>query len=176
MRVLAYCSAGFADATARATGVYPLLSPPLSAATIHPVMLRGYDLLWFDFHGRDAAAQWDNNDGMVAITAEQIRRAELLGCTVFTTACWAGERDSPMLHAFLAAGARYVVAGAGPNWSGAQRVSGAARLGRWLRIGMGWGLGTPAALGVARTMLRMTSNTEPTKDSLRFEIFSGGDE
>lgn len=193
MRVFAYCAQTFAEATAKAAGVAPITCPPESAASVIPAGLAGYDLLYFDLHGEPGRAEWYGDGGLVALTADQIRSANLAGAVVFATSCFLApdqpERsghwsqvlpplaESPMLDALLAAGARCVVAGAGQNLAGGRTVAGAHLLGEVFRLALGAGADPHFALRVAKASVFVDGalgsqvHKRAAADTLQFEIF-----
>jgi len=54
-----------------------LTSPPYDALAFDPTWLEGRDLLWFDLHGQAGLEWWLGDGGVVALTAKQVREAEL---------------------------------------------------------------------------------------------------
>jgi hypothetical protein len=178
MRVFAYCAQMFAVATWKAAGVRPITCPPLSADSFFDVArLDGYDLLYFDLHGEPGAAEWIGDGGIVALTAAQVQRADLSAAVVFATNCYLGDDDSPMLDALLAAGARCVVAGAGPNLAGARTVYGAHLLGEAFRRLLSRGASPGWALGAAKLAVRVNAalgsaeHKRAAADTLGFRAF-----
>lgn len=201
--VFAYCAASFGEATQRASGVPPLISPPISVSTFNHQWLEGKKLLYFDLHGSRGQPYWfgdafcgipssgfDAVKGRcAALDVEIVRKADLRGTVVFATNCYLAEKDSPMLDAFLKAGAKYVVGGDGENWApgaGDQRMYGAHMLGLWFRrFLVGAGLSAPRALALAKKMvgvqLRMQKGPgkrigtkkmlEASKDTLEFRVY-----
>ena len=144
MRVFAYCAAPFAASVRLAAGVEPMTSPPFDIASFHPYAMRGYDFLYFKFHGLAGVPFWYDAVWMRAIGADQIVEVDLSGVVVFCACCHTGE-GSPMLEALRGAGARAVVAGAG-EFGG----NGVDLLGRWFRLLVGWGLGPERAFWLAK--------------------------
>ena len=190
MRVFAYCCESFAAATERAAGVRPVLSPPMAAEFMPPRALEGYDLLYFDLHGAPGEAFWRGDGGIVALRAEQIPRLATLarndggeesarndgtrqGPVVFAASCYLGDDDSPMLDAFLQAGAWYVIGGTGENWGPrGGRLYGAPLLGLWLRRWMEVGFETLLALALAKQTVRVVSRGGmAVEDTLGFRAY-----
>lgn len=158
MRVLAYCAASFRGATERAAGVAALTCPPLSATNFPLERLSDCDLFYVDLHGGPGEAAWRGDGGIVALTAEQVRRVDLSGCVVFAANCYLGDANSPMLDALLDAGARYVIGGAGENWAARSQVRyGAHLLGYWVRVALDLGREPLWALAAAKRVVRMAS-------------------
>jgi hypothetical protein len=153
MRVFAYCCASFAEATRRAAGVRPLLSPPFSAGSFDPRRLEGHDLLYFDLHGEPGQDYWLGDQGVIALLASQVLEVDLQGAVVFATNCYLADEGSPMMDALLAAGARYVIGGEGQNWANTKRPTGAALLGKRLRQLMLSGVEPLKALAIAKRWL-----------------------
>ena len=177
MRTLAYCAESFCEATRRAAGVEPLTCPPAWWRTFDVRHLENRELLYFDLHGEPGSDCWCGDGGLIALTAEQVERAALGGAVVFATSCYQ-EDGSPMLRAFLAAGARCVIGGGGPNYGGRRSALGAQLLGLWLRRGIQWGLSAERALDVARRRLAMAARVgryrAAAADALGFRVYWGG--
>lgn len=156
MKTFAFCCASFAEVTERAAGVTPLTSPPVDAGTFNPTWLEGYDLLWFDLHGQPGAGWWMGDDRLIAVTAGQIRDANLGGAIVFALNCYLADEGSPMLDALLDAGARYVIGGDGRNWAGQRALHGAAILGMRFVEGLREGQDPLRALALAKRRVRLS--------------------
>ncbi len=120
-----------------------------------PQWLEGHALLWFDLHGMPGVPWWQGDRGVIALTAQTVRRADLDGALVFALSCYLGERNSPMLEALLDAGARYVVGGAGQNWSNLTRPTGAGLLGLRFRQFLDRGADPLRALALAKRWLQL---------------------
>lgn len=135
MQVFAYCAEQFEKSTSKAAGVKPITCPPVNATSFQPAWLEGKRLLYFDLHtGRPGADYWLGDFGVIALTAQQVREADLGDAVVFALNCYLADSDSPMLDALLDAGASLVIGGDGQNWAGARRnLYGAALLGLWFR-------------------------------------------
>jgi len=182
MRTLAYCAESYREATRRAAGVEPMTCPPAWWKTLRLDDLEQRDLLYLDLHGERGSGCWCGDGGLIALTAEQVERADLGGAVVFATSCYL-EDGTPMLTAFLAAGARCVIGGGGPNYGGRRSALGAQLLGLWLRRGMQWGLGVERALDVARRRLalaamvaalrRAQGASRAARDALGFRVYWG---
>jgi len=176
MRVFAYCCASFEDITRKAAGVEPLLSPPVSALSFNPCDLAGCDLLYFDLHGRPGQSYWWGDKRTIALTAMQIREADLRGTIIFALSCYLADSNSPMLDALLDAGARYVIGGAGKNWAGGRRsMLGAGLLGLWFRRLLSWGMPPLKALAWAKQRVRLSAMKRgkrlAAKDTLGFRAY-----
>ena len=173
MKVFAYCSQSAAESTRKAAGVEPVTCPPTKAAAFEMAWLEGQDFIYFDLHGAPGGDTWRGDKRTIALRLEQIRSANLTGAVVFATNCHLGDVGSPMLTALLDAGARYVVAGDGLNWAGAQSVMGAARLGQLFRIALAFMDArralTAAKLGLQRLWMR--GNAGVVQDTLGFKLF-----
>lgn len=154
MRTFAYCCASFLEATRKAAGVEPRLSPPTSMASFDLAWLEGRDLLYFDLHGQPGAEYWLGDHGIIALTAKQVRSVDLGGAVVFAVNCHLADEDSPMLDALLDAGARYVIGGDGRNWAGTRGVYGASEVGMWMRRMMVVGYNPLRALALAKRIVR----------------------
>lgn len=176
MKVFAYCSLAYVEATRRAAGVEPFTCPPVTAETIDLSWLEGNDLLFINLHSLpDAHALLGNRNGPpVALRASQLEELDLGGAVVFSEVCFMGDEQHPMRQAFLNAGASAVIAGPGKNFgSVTTKLKGADLLGLWVRRGLkrGW---TPArALRVARGRVRLAAlrGSSSAKDALGFRLF-----
>lgn len=181
MKVFAYCCASFAEVTRQAAGVTPMLSPPVDAGSFDPVWLEGWDVLWFDLHGEVGTPWWWGDERLVALTAEQIRQADLGGTVVFAVSCHLADEGSLMLEALLDAGARYVIGGQGRNWGGRRTLFGAGLLGMRLVQLMDRGMDALEALAMAKRWLRLgiaanavmgkRGKVMAAKDALGFRAF-----
>ncbi len=185
MRVFAYCCAEFEEATRKAAGVIPLLSPPTTAALFDSRWLEGYDLLYFDLHGEPGLDYWRDGEGIPALYAFQIEQANLDGAVVFALNCYLADDDSPMMDALLDAGASYVIGGDGRNYGAAHSPRWAGLLGLWVRRLMQVGLPPLRALGLAKQRVKLkgrgerrarkglfqVSDAEAIKDTLAFRAY-----
>jgi len=172
VNVVAYCARSWRAATRKAAGVLPLTCPPTNADTLPRWWLNGHDLIWIDLHGAPDGQAWYGDDHVVALRAEQLAQAELGGAVVFATTCYLADAQSPMLDALLTAGARYVIAGEGPNYGGADRLLGTGLLGLWLRGYLALGLAAPKALALAKQTIRVFApNSAALRDTLAFRIY-----
>ena len=153
MRVVAYCAHSFQNATERAAGVAPLTCPPLSEATWPTIRRRidGAEFIYLDLHGQENDAAWYGDDGIVAMTAEQLSTAQLADAVVFAVNCHLGDPGAPMARALFAAGVSHLIAGEGPNYGPPSGpLYGGPLLGLWLRRFFGIGFGVPKALRAAK--------------------------
>lgn len=157
MRIFAYCCASFAEATRKAAGVEPLLSPPLTATRFEPRWLETCNLVYLDLHGQPGSEFWLGDGGIIALAARQVRKANLSGVVVFATNCYLADKGSPMLDALLDAGARYVIGGEGVNWATSRRPAGAAELGWRFRQLFERGIEPMKALAIAKHALAARS-------------------
>lgn len=176
MRVFAYCCASFKDMTRKAAGMAPLCSPPTSALDFDPARLERRDLLYFDLHGHQHQSFWWGDGHTVALTAQQIRKANLDGTIVFAINCYLANQESPMLDALLDAGARYVIGGDGENWAGSRRsMMGAGLLGLWFRRLLAWNMPPLRALAWAKQRVRLSAVKRgkrlAAKDTLEFRAY-----
>jgi len=154
-KVFAYCAQSFERSTGRAAGVKSVTCPPASSDMFNLLWLTGRQLLYFDLHGSPGAGFWHGDDGIIALTAEQVRSVDLGGAVVFATTCYLADQDSPMLDALLDAGASYVIGGDGQNWAGvSRRLYGASLLGFWFRRLFMMGVPPLKALAVAKRAIR----------------------
>jgi hypothetical protein len=168
MRVLAYCCASYHLSVRRAAGVEPMLSPPIGADDFDPAWLRRQDLIYFKLHGMPGQAYWYGDAWVTALSAAQVRAADLAGAIVFAANCYLPE--SPMLEALRLAGAKAVVGGSGQNYAGKTRVFGADLLGMIFRQLLAVGLGPESALRMAKARLRL-GRDRVSRDTLEFELY-----
>jgi hypothetical protein len=139
MRIWAYCCQEFEKSTRRAAGVKPLTCPPMCAEDFDPRWLgelesdKPWDLIYLDLHGRPGDTAWYGDDGIVAMTEEQVRSVDLGGAVVFAVNCYLADDESPMMDALLDAGAQYVIGGDGLNYGGTRSMVGASKLGQRFR-------------------------------------------
>jgi hypothetical protein len=173
MRVFAYCCAEFAGVTRRAAGVSPFLSPPVTANSFGPAILNGFDFYYFDLHGDLGGDFWYTvvaGTRVPSLTADQVRGANMQGAIVFAAGCYLGDENSPMLDALLAAGARYVIGGAGRNYGPqAGWLYGAPLLGLWVRRLVGLGIDPLWALRMAKRAV--ATKRVAAADTLAFRAF-----
>jgi hypothetical protein len=159
VKVFAYCCREFEEATRKAAGIDPLLSPPINAGNF-AYTLEGYDLLYFDLHGEAGFDYWFSvvdRDIVPALRAEQIREADLSGAVVFAVNCYLADEDSLMLDALLDAGCRYVIGGEGKNYGALHSPRWAGLLGLWFRRLLEAGFGPLRALKLAKQRVRLTA-------------------
>lgn len=158
----------------------PKTCPPLDYLSFNPRWLEGRDFIYFDLHGLPNTDFWfemTTIDGVPmqikAITANLVRSARLDGAVVFATNCHLADENSQMLDALLDAGAKYVIAGEGKNWASTRRPTGAAELGRLVRVGMERGGSPLNALGSAKHALKQQRNINlnELKDTLEFKAY-----
>jgi hypothetical protein len=168
MRVLAYCCASYRLSVRRAAGVEPLLCPPADVSSFDPAWLRGQDLIYVKLHGMPGQAYWYGDNWATALSAAQVRAADLSGAVVFVANCYLSE--SPMLEALRLAGAKAVVGGSGQNYAGKSRVFGADLLGMIFRQLLAVGLGPESALRLAKARLRL-GRDRVSRDTLEFELY-----
>lgn len=182
MRIFAYCCKSFEEATRKAAGVIPVTSPPVIAYVFEPQWLENRDFIWFDLHGAPGLPHWYGDDGLMALTAETLRCADLGGAVVFATNCHLADEGSPTLDALLEAGARYVIGGDGKNWGSDERtLFGANLLGMWVRWLLATGADPVWALRIAKGRLRLQlaaekalgreSHAEAARDTLGFRAY-----
>jgi hypothetical protein len=182
MKILAYCCLSFTESVQKATGVVPVTSPPLSAFggrcldEFPPQALDGYDLIYFKLHGLPTQPYWYGDEMITALTADQIRAADLSGTVVFVANChlWHIVKKGPqhpMLDALLDAGAQAVVGGGGENFGKRTKIYGADLLGKWFV--MAYRLcGNPlTSLYVAKARVSLEDNFG-ARDALKFKLFT----
>lgn len=191
MKTLAYCAASFEQSVKKAAGVQPILSPPMTMQQFDPSTLEGYDFIYFKLHGMPAEKYWYGDSWITAISASQIKEANLSGSTVFVANCHLfhqfisqDEITSPMLYALLQAGAKAVVGGPGRNYASSYHVAGADKLGRAFRRFLQLKFPPDTALTLAQAQLAILKtvlhNLTPAEslaldDTFAFRIFTRGD-
>ena len=151
MKVFAYCAQSLAHSVKRAAGVIPLTSPPLTMETFSPSLLDGHRLIYFKLHGRPRQPFW-YGDKVTALSADQLRQANLQGSIVFAVNCHLPQ--SPMLQALFDGGAEAVIAGPGTNYAWSYSVDGADLLGMTVRRLLSTGLSPRLAFETARVQLQ----------------------
>jgi len=110
MIVWAYCGEAWRRATAGATGISPVASPPVTAATLTWPEKRP-DVAVFNLHGDQyGQSAWHgqaaNGERPTAVTVQQARAYDWQGCVVFSMVCWsAWGGGQEMARAFLDGGA-----------------------------------------------------------------------
>lgn len=175
MRIFAYCTEVAREAVGKATGILPVTSPPISAATFDLAWLEWQDLIYFRLHGWPGRVGWfgEGVDGgeVLALTPVQLGMAHLDGAICVVANCY-GADDDPMVAALYRAGARAVIGGHGPNVAAARRVVGADLLAKWIILGLRLGFGVEGALRGARARLRLTSWRDSDKDAAEFEVIA----
>lgn len=178
MHVRAYCAAQFQESTRRAAGVEPFTCPPYDVATLPPLGRVGAGgtefpapgLLYLALHGRPGEDALYGDDGVPALTVDQVRGWDLAGCVVFAATCYLPV--TPFLEAFRAVGA-VVIAGPGPNYTPAHTLAGASLLGLWVRRGLELGLGAEKALALARIRVYLQiGNRAAARDALEFQLYT----
>lgn len=184
MKIFAYCTEVAGMSVAKATGVYPLTSPPLTATTLDSKMLEGYDLLYFRLHAFKGGERWYGESLEVASLPKAVRgvalkrwpaldrlhfvMADLGGAIVVLANCYGA--SSPLVQAMYKAGASVVIAGSGPNYAAGNRVMGADLLVQQVIRGLQAGKNIKKALRWARMRLLLTAWRKPDRDALGFRI------
>ena len=138
---------------ARASGVKPLLSPPMTMKKFEPDAIRwlsGQDFIYFKLHGLPSQSFWYGDDYVTALHTSSFREVSLSETVVFVANCYLPE--SPFLQELLWSRAT-VIGGSGPNYSGYGRgLLGADLLGFAVRklLQGGWRGSLDEALDVAK--------------------------
>jgi hypothetical protein len=159
-------------------------------AEFDPRALEGHDLLYFKLHGLPGQPYWYGDNWTTALSAEQIRTANLHGSVIFVANCnlWLSKpgdprKNAPILLALLQAGARAVVGGSGKNYAKADQPFAADQLGRLFTRALHHGLTPPSAFKLARTTFEVQTKIKlkskkvtakerlALKDTLEFRIF-----
>jgi hypothetical protein len=170
LRVFAYCAKSFEQNVRRVAGVQPLTCPPVSLETFSSEVLEGHDLLYFKLHGLPGQSYWYGDNLITAISADQIRQADLGGAGVFVANCFTS-RESPMFQALREAGARWIISGEGENYASSQTIAGVDLLGLYFRRLLGLGLGAARAFKWAKWRLRHKKLDKRTRDTLDFKMY-----
>lgn len=172
MDIWAYCTAPAREAVVEATGVEPLVSPPMTASEFNPRWLEGHGLLYFRLHGTVDQTVWYGEGPQgglyVALTINQLREARLGGALVVVANCYGAQ--SPMVAELYRAGAGAVIAGDGPNYAAGGRVIGADKLAREVIAGLRGGRSVERALRIAKMKLLATAWRGPDRDALGFRV------
>jgi hypothetical protein len=172
LEIWAYCTVPACASVAEATGVEPVVSPPMLASGFNPRWLAARDLIYFRLHGTMDQTVWygegEHGGKYVALTINQLREAELGGAVVLVANCYGA--GSPMIAELYRAGAAAVIAGEGPNYAAGSRVIGTDKLARGLIAGLrrGWPVGR--ALAAAKVKLAVTAWRGADRDALGFRI------
>lgn len=177
LRVWAYCTAKNAASVQAAVGVEPWTSPPCTQETLDNKGMEGQDLLYFRLHGlKSVPSMWWGETrlgGLVpAFARDNLKGIDLGGAVVVLANCYGN--SSPLVKSLLLSGASAVIAGPGKNYAAKRgRVIGVDTLAKWVRIGLGSGLGPQAALSLAKSRLLLTSWRAVDRDALEFRLHRG---
>lgn len=177
MRLLAYGSQRYERGTQKlwkdiARGGMFITSPPCEDAPA--IWLQGYDAIYIDLHGEPGEPYLYGDDGAKALSLHTVRKAELDGPVIFLTTCYLPQTG--FIEAFLDAGARAVIGGAGANWGGRIWPHGAQLLGRHFLELYAKDLPAEYALKCAKHRLRWdiaqrVLHPKATRDALEFQIW-----
>jgi len=174
MKVIAYCAREYTASARQAAGVEPFTSPPFTAddPTL-PRFLSGAGFLYLCLHGLLNNPRWYGDNGLPALTAEQVRATDLTGAVVVAANCYLVDGAAPMLDALLDAGAAHVIGGRGPNYAGYDVLLGAPLLAQWLRRLLAWHVPVRPALALARqrVALSLPRNVGAALDTLDFRDY-----
>jgi len=107
-----------------------------------------------------------------AFTRDNLKGIDLGGAVVILANCYGS--SSPLIKYLFQSGARAVMAGPGKNYAAkGGRVVGTDTLAKWVRLGLGSGLGPKAALSLAKSRLLLTSWRAVDRDALEFRLHRG---
>ena len=189
MRVFAYCTEVAGKSVAKATGVRPLTSPPLTVTTLNSEALEGHDLLYFRLHAFKGGDRWYGESFETAKLPEAIRgtmieqwpaldrlhfiEANLGGAVVVLANCYGV--SSPLVRDIHEAGASTVIAGPGSNYAAGNRIMGTDLLVQQIIRGLKAGKSIKKALQRAKMRLLLTAWRKPDRDALGFKIIRYGD-
>ena len=159
----------------RATGAWPVCSPPFTAETLPVQLFEHVDLIWLGLHGVETNPDFlygdeTNIPGMSiasrirALHVDSLRGLDLRGKVVFATSCYLPATNFP--DAFKQAGAT-VVGGPGQNYGNKRRLVGADKLGAALVGAMRTTSDLLDALNFAKLVL---NNTRADIDAKGFGI------
>jgi hypothetical protein len=176
VKTLAYCCHTHQRSVRQAAGVQPLTCPPLCSDHFSPDWLAGYDFLYFKLHGHHngtpyGRSTWFGDGETPAITAGQLRAADLRGATVFVATCYA--YDGVMVHSLLHAGARAVIGSPGQQLAHPSALFGADLFGQAVRLALQCGFQPRAAFNLARLRLKTQRPTPAVEHALEFTFFGG---
>jgi len=130
MNVVAVAARSFALGTSLASGVRPMTCPPLDDTSL-PAALWEADVAYVTLHGGDGDPYLRGDGDIPALSIITLGGVELPGTLVYMAGCWGAPQWS---DAFLAAGARAVVADRNTAWAGRWLPLGSHAIGReWLR-------------------------------------------
>lgn len=147
MRTVSVAARRWYISTWTASGARPIAAPPLTADTFKPAMISGADLLYVCLHGLPGQPYWYGADWTTAITADQIRAADLRGAVVYLAGCFGA---GPMTDALLDAGAAAVVGDEDSTWAGYVLPTGSNALGARFVRSLRGGLPVGPALDAAK--------------------------
>lgn len=184
MKVFAYCTEVAGKSVAKATGVRPLTSPPLTVTTLDSKTLEGYDLLYFRLHAFKGGDRWYGESFETASLPKAVQsaalkrwpaldrlhfiEANLSGAVVVLANCYGA--SSPLIRDIYEAGASAVIAGPGSNYAAGNRVMGTDLLVRQVIRGLRAGRNIKKALRRAKLRLLLTAWRKPDRDALGFKI------
>ncbi len=175
MKIISVSTATGAEATQRASGVMPYSFPPLDINKFDSKWLEGADVLYIHLHGMPDQPYWYGDRMETALSAEQMKGANLKGVVVFVANCFgAGSR---MVDALLEAGCSAVIAGPGTNYTVEDQVRGADKLGAEFIKAYSQDLNRDVgrALTLAKDRIRLLSLVSPwERDALEFKIYTRG--
>lgn len=173
MNIAAFSTATGAVSVMQATGIVPIVFPPMTADAFDPRWLEGHDMLYFHLHGLPNQEFWYGDNWITAISAIHIRQANLTNTIAFVANCHG--LDSKMEAALLKAGARAVITGPGKNDTvkgGA--VRGADLLGARFIGFKRVGASDEDAFRQARQSLRLRALVSPLeRDAMGFQLKLG---
>ncbi len=150
MKLVAYAARAWRISTWRTTGVWPITSPPLTAATLQPDQFEA-DVIYIRLHGLNGQPFMYGDPGyFTALSIEQMRGFQLPGSLVFLEGCYGAE----FAQAFLSAGARAAVGNSNPTWGKRWFLGPAERIGkRWIKL-LKLGYSVEVALAAATAVVR----------------------
>lgn len=185
MQAVAYCAQSFADVARQVIGgVTPITCPWTDADSFNFNTLKAADFWYIDLHGVAGWPMWYGDNGITALRASQLEKADLSNLIIFAVNCHLADDNSPMLHALLAGRPKWVVAAPGKNFSpptGA--LYGAALLAQWFYRLLRLKFPPEKALEVAKlrveagTVLATGSRRKIVEaanaDAMGFQLFKG---
>lgn len=129
MKVAAYCACRWILSTWRTVGVRPITCPPVNAVTLDMEWLKA-PVIYLRLHGVEGQPYLYGDHMETAVSARQIRGADLGGSLVFLEGCYGLQ----MADAFLKAGSLAVVGRDRPTGGRRMLLGSGARIGRaWLQ-------------------------------------------
>lgn len=171
LTTFAYCAHSFVVSARLVANTQPATCPPTHIGTFNPQRLEA-DFVFIKLHGLPEQPFWYGDHWITALSADQIRQADLSRSVVFVASCHLPE--SPMLPALREANARLIIAGHGVNYTApGHALSGPDFLALTMRRLLRWRIAPHLAFIIAREKLRRRpSQNLATRDAALFEVYT----